>query len=567
MDILRQLNARQRVAATHGDGPVAVIAGPGTGKTLTLTARIAYLIGKKHVPANRIVVLTFTRKAAQEIKERLRSNKIKAPWVGTFHQLGNYMTDLDDEQLPTTKQSVISEGERLAVIKDITNLKAFALKEISMLISHFKQQEWLDRHTEIAQLIHAYNQFLQEHGYCDYDDMLINVYHRLEQRRDTDVKRGPYHVLVDEFQDTNPLQYKICTTLGGYHNNLFVIGDPLQSIYSFQGASPLVFENFARDFPTQTLIQLAINYRSTRNIVGVATSFFPKNASYVPATEEEGEVVIVSTLDIYAEARWIIQKIQQMIGGTDLLQSGTMNHLNDRPAIMFKSFAVLYRTHHTGRAVEKTLQQSGMPYQKIGEESFFQERAMQYLINMVKYVTTGEKKYIEHEQALKKIEGPFTLRKLLDLSIKLYRISEEHQAMMQSILHHYFSMPNGINAFLAYIDKLERQEFYDNTADKVTLTTMHGSKGLEFDYVFLYGFDPFISKHRGYATHIEEEKRLLYVAITRAKKKLFVLNSTSSPFKKLFHTSYSTHIVDQKFEKDKKRKEKYALKKAQQKLF
>ncbi len=544
--MLDHLNENQRLAATHLGSPLIIIAGPGTGKTTTLIARIEHLIKEQGVAPSHILALTYTRKAAEEIRTRLGSTRDKkGPWIGTFHQLGHYIAHPDKEKLP-----IIPEPDRIALIKDLlkkTKLKdSFGLREAIQHISHFKQLG------EPSELVEGYNTQLKEMGMRDYDDILIDAYTDLTSQKD-----GQYwpwtHILVDEFQDTNALQYKILKALAATHTNICAIGDPLQSIYSFQGATPTIFDQFAADFPSQRTIRLDINYRSGTDIVGLAKSLYPNGTYYSSASDKPGEAMAMASIDDYAEARWVLKKIQEITGGTDLLESGNMRALSDGHDLSFKDIAILYRTHFSGRFIEKALRQSGIPFYKVGEESFFQSAIMQNFLTFLENIDN-----LALTEALEAFYLQATPR------------TEEKDAI-NSILHHHIAQEQTIETFLQEIEGLRNNEFYDTDANRVTLMTMHAAKGQEFESVFIIGCNegtmPCIRKRKGYESDPEEEKRLFYVALTRAKQKLFITSHAPSPFIQLLDTAYLSVQKDARYTRDVARKEKRALEKAQQKLF
>lgn len=261
------------------------------------------------------------------MKERL-SHLSKAPYISTFHALA--------VDLLGNSKKIISEAERLELLyslleKDNEQATKKDIKDISLVITNYKNT--LEKNI----LVEQYNALLQERNLIDYDDLLIELNSLAATEKVT--KKFNY-ILVDEFQDTNILQYEILKRLMN-NNNLFVIGDPLQSIYSFRGATTDIFKKLEEDFPSYTQIQLSINYRSDRSIVKISSQLFTKTTQLEAFSQDEGTVNIINTINEYTEAEWIVRKIDALIGGTDLIKAGE-NVEDQTQKRCFKDFAVIY---------------------------------------------------------------------------------------------------------------------------------------------------------------------------------------------------------------------------------
>ncbi len=624
MDFLKELNTDQQLAV-KSEGIVIIVAGPGTGKTKTLTARIQYLIEVKLIDPSQILALTFTKKAATEMKERLGYLSIK-PYISTFHSLA-----LD---LLGNSKKIITEKERFELLHELFESDKKTTKkdvnEVLLTITRYKN----DLQTKSNKLVDSYNKLLLKKGFIDYDDLLIQLYNHLKENN---ITRNFIYVLVDEFQDTNILQYEIIKLLLK-NNKLFVIGDPLQAIYSFRGADRDIFKKIETDFPEHTKIHLTTNYRSDKSIIDTSSSLFPHVISPVSYSKQEGSVSHIKTINEYTEAEWIVSKIDSLIGGTDLLKAGS--NLNAKKSTLsFKDFAIIYRTHSFGRILEQIFATSAIPYQIIGDESLYNRPEIRYIILSLRYfqsnsheivlelltssvlgLTTKTKKLLT--QLYKKDNNNFVNNLLFSIplychskkdinlvstfmsdlkstknELKSTKLSEIiHKITNTKIIKEYinskapnfdnihmfisiftqFDMPNnGLQHAIEYLDYLEAHEFYDQHIDKVSLMTIHAAKGLEFSEVFIVGVEegsiPFM--RRGEVALIEEEKRLFYVAMTRAKHNVYLLSAQERGKKKthisqfLTHLKCVTHIEDEVIEKRFKQQKKWKEKKAQLSLF
>lgn len=519
------LNTQQQEAVEAGEGPVAVIAGPGTGKTKTLTERIMYLIDSGKATSTAILALTFTKKAAEEMRERVssivadRQPAVSLPKITTFHALCNEL--LGDER------PFVNDTQRLQIIKSLARpkeLKGLSVRELGLLISRAKNSTSIED-ANMAKAVRAYNKALTEQNMRDFDDLLFDTYTLLlndEKARHAAQERFMY-ILVDEFQDTNRLQYELLKLLSG-HDNLFVIGDPNQSIYGFRGASGAVFRQFKADFPTVKRITLTANYRSASAIVRLSNALFPKATPLVAQNTFSGQVRAVQVLNEYGEANWVLAEIQRAIGGGDFLQavSDDVRSIHRR----LSDFAVLYRSRPAALTFQKLLAESGLPYQVVGDGSPYEQPQVQAILALLRSAVTGESIKIEGfgsaEQRLLEAE----LAKahsalpsvLVERIIKILGI-ETNRDMQQfaGALVRFKDLPSAVN----YFDTIAEHGFYDATADAITLLTIHASKGLEFPYVFLIGAEEgILPSGRGDEA---EERRLFYVAVTRARENLEII--------------------------------------------
>lgn len=590
MDWLSELNQAQRAAVTSGDGPLLIIAGPGTGKTKTLTYRIGYLLASGRAAPSEILALTFTNKAAEEMRARVIKLRgaTDMPAILTFHGLGYQL-------LSGYHQAIrfISEPERLLLIKELkkaATLKGLTTRELGLELSRLKNRPLGEKVDDpvLQGLLQHYNQALQARELFDFDDLLQKVHQLLTEQPRT----MPYkYILVDEFQDTNRLQYQLLRLLN-VADNLCAIGDPLQSIYGFRGAGSDVFKHFLSDFPASQTITLTTNYRSVPEVVRLANELYPEAPNLEAFTKQTGEVQAVEVLNEYSEARWIIDRIEQAVGGSDFLRSHQHGYDGPTKARTFKDFAILYRTHNAARPLKKLLAESGIPFQVIGDGLPYERPEIWATMQIMCYLadpSDDRENRLAPIAALKKL-SPLQRERLLDgLKKKLpMKISE----LAQTIIDQFGFSKNHTQEFISpllrfddqdltaysrYVDALEEANFYDPTADMVTLMTIHGAKGLEFSHVFLIAVeeDRLPYKRSGGEADSDEEKRLFYVAVTRAREDLDILYAknrsgcpaTVSRFIKELDGSVLPRHKDQTMHAEERRLAKRRIKQSQATLF
>jgi superfamily I DNA/RNA helicase len=585
MSLYKELNEQQRRAVEAEDGPVLIVAGPGTGKTKTLTARIAHLLTTGVAPGE-ITALTFTNKAAKEMRERvmgLLGHKQTLPRIATFHALGHeFLSQQTDEPL-----RFVGEAERLAIIRALpksTELKALSSRELAGRISRSKNSLSL-KTDDLAKLVARYNKALVEKGWHDFDDLLAQTYQLLSDDmaiRQAVAKTCRY-LLVDEFQDTNELQYQLLRLIRG-SDNLFIIGDPLQSIYGFRGASGGIFQRFKIDFPAAQEITLTTNYRSAPEIIALSNAVFPDAPELRAYQKQSGRVQAVQVLNDFSEANWIVSEIDQHLGGTDMLKSHSTD--DSRAQIrQFSDYAVLYRTHRVAKVLEQKMADSGIPYQVVGDDSPYEQPLIKTILQTLRFLAEGEAPSVKGvspsqlETLLGDVDMGQPLSRLVEAIIRKLGLDQEgtHQRLSQfmSTLVHFDAKP--LADYLKHIDDIAEQGFYDAGAEAVTLLTIHAAKGLEFTHVFLVGAEegllPFMRKDK--PTDVEEERRLFYVAVTRAQQQLDILYTKSrgsgpaelSRFVRGISGDILPRLTDPAMASQQKRQHKRRLKRAQQTLF
>ncbi len=618
MDFLDQLNSVQREAVTCTEGASLIVAGAGSGKTRVLTYRIAYLL-QQGVPAGSILALTFTNKAAREMKERIMklvpANDARYLWMGTFHHVCARILRRDAERLGFTKDfSIYDTTDMKSLLKAICKERgldekiykpAAVLSRISMaknnLIGPAKYAQDADimradreaRMYEIPVVYEIYQARLKAANAMDFDDLLINTLLLMERCPDVreQLQTMFRYILVDEYQDTNYVQYLLVSKLAEPQNNICVVGDDAQSIYSFRGADIRNILNFQRQYPNARLFKLERNYRSTQTIVNAANSLIHKNVHQIEKTvysekEEGAPLRLQAYMDDRAEADGVaslIQAAHRKVGYDDI--------------------AVLYRTNAQSRAFENELRKRNIPYRIYGGTSFYQRKEIKDALGYFRLAVNPK-----DNEALLRIVG-FPGRGIGETTMKKVSISsaENHlplldimrtpdavtldvaagtktklktfAALMDSLrdlsdemdafafAEHVLRVtgvqtalaldrtPEGIDRaqnvqellnairefvaqrqeegidytpitdFLSEVSlQTDQDENLDDTTERVTLMTVHAAKGLEFPYVFIVGMEEnlFPSQFCSQPWEIEEERRLLYVAITRAMEQCYL---------------------------------------------
>jgi len=590
--ILSGLNDEQRKAVTTTEGPVLVIAGAGSGKTRVLTHRIAYLIGVKGVFPARILAVTFTNKAANEMKERIISLLSEEPrdlWMGTFHSICVRILRKHADKIGYSRNFVIYDrGDQESLVKQIArDFRDLAERPGSLVnrISRMKTGLSQELDERILRIYERYQQELKRCDAMDFDDLLLKVLELFESHRevrDFYAERFKY-IHVDEYQDTNRIQYMLLRHLASHHRNLFVVGDDDQSIYAFRGADIRNILEFERDFPGATVIRLEKNYRSTRKILQAASTLISHNIHRKGKTlwtdNPEGEKIpIYETWDEREEAERV----------ADLIYSSS------KPP---SDFLVLYRTNAQSRALEEALRKYGLPYTIVGGIKFYERKEIKDLLAYLRVIlnprddvsltriinvpprgigktslerfqelasrnglslyeafrysaeipglrkTTRSKleEFLalidEFREKLGELDAYEILSEVINRTDYMDYISstgqrwevesrlENIQELLGSVAE--FVSENEDGSLAAYLNSVSLKTEIDdwNPGGAVTLMTVHNAKGLEFPVVIITGLEETVFPHfnsLGSHEEIEEERRLLHVAITRAKEKVYM---------------------------------------------
>jgi DNA helicase-2/ATP-dependent DNA helicase PcrA len=616
MDFLDGLNPRQREAVEHTEGPLLVLAGAGSGKTRVITHRIAHLVSAHKVPGWAILAVTFTNKAAGEMRERVRSlvagEPRDAPTVSTFHSFCVRLLRREGAALAqirpgfTPQFTIYDDDDQISILRGVYKQLGLddkfmqhraALSRISNAKSMKQSPAEMARAatdpttTRLAVIYERYQAKLLESNALDFDDLLLEAVRLLANDAPTQerLNRRYEFLMVDEYQDTNRSQYELMRLLTGDRHNVAVVGDEDQSIYGWRGANIRNILDFERDFPGATIIRLEQNYRSTKNILEAASAVVANNTERIGKwlwTEAgEGEkITLYEAPDAENEALWIADKIEAHMA---------RNHVGSQGE---EHVAVLYRTNAQSRQIEEALRRYGRKYIVVGGFSFYQRAEIKdviaYLrvllspqdtISLLRIINTPARGI--GRTTIEQIEQ-YALTHELALWTALERMLEEHslgaraetalsafQKMMKELADGIETRPPAetLNALLdqtgyrkmlmdegteesasrlanldellnAAADAAERGEslrdFLDHAAlvsdadsvdDRapVSLLTMHNAKGLEFPVVFIAGMEEGLFPHSrsinsGDALQMEEERRLCYVGMTRARKKLYL---------------------------------------------
>jgi DNA helicase-2/ATP-dependent DNA helicase PcrA len=620
-DYLSGLNGPQREAATHFEGPLMIIAGAGSGKTKVLTTRIAYLMNEKKVDAFNILALTFTNKAAAEMKERIEkilgNNEARNLYIGTFHsvfarilraeahKLGypNNFTIYDTDDSRSVLKTVINElnlddkhYKPNVVLNRISGAKNGLVSPAEYAQDYYIQQEDMRANRPaIAQVYAAYAARCFKNGAMDFDDLLYKMYELLKTHNDALYKyqKKFRFVLIDEYQDTNAVQYQIAKLLAAQHENICVVGDDAQSIYSFRGATIENILQFEKDYDNVKVVKLEQNYRSTKNIISIANEVIGNNKGQIPKNlwtdNDHGEKIkLVRTMTDNEEGKFTADSIQE--------QKLRNHYFNN-------DFAILYRTNAQSRAYEESLRRQGIAYKIYGGLSFYQRKEVKDMIAYLRVIVNTR-----DEEALKRIIN-YPVRGIGKTSIeKLVTVANEQNMTVYEVVQRAgeFGFKGGtLEALKGFVDMiryfqsmLEKNNAYDvavnvgkstnivkelfsdktteglaryeniqellnsikewvespsnddgevgnkslgsylqqitlltdadddkGQSDVVKLMTIHAAKGLEFACVFVAGVEESLFPNAmsiNTREELEEERRLFYVAVTRAKQRLWL---------------------------------------------
>lgn len=610
-NLLDNLNKQQREAVEHTEGPLLILAGAGSGKTRVLTHRIAYLINEKNVYPSNILAITFTNKAAREMKERVQ-NLLEGSydmWVSTFHSACARILRMEIEKLSGYKKNFIifDTDDQVKLIKECLkelnyNEKNFPPKEMISSISKAKDQlmtpsKFMDRYgrdfrlKKVADIYSLYQKKLMANNALDFDDILFKTVEIFQNNPDVlqRYQQKFKYIMVDEYQDTNYCQYMLVNLLAKSHRNLCVVGDDDQSIYSWRGADIGNILNFEKDFPDAKVIKLEQNYRSTQTILDAANSvisnnFGRKNKRLWTDNGEGRPIVTYKAMDERDEADFII-------GEVDRLSFQEQRSLNN--------FAILYRTNAQSRVLEEMCMARGIPYKIVGGHRFYDRMEVKDVIAYLRVIQDPEgdlsiKRIINvpkrgigkatldtledyarqngisiYEALLfvDSIEGigkkaKNSIKEFVRLIAELMDLAEKESAsevINQVIIRSGYleelekgddedqergkNIKELISAALEYEEKNEDNSltgFLENMAlmsdidgldeerEGITMMTLHSAKGLEFPVVFICGLEEglFPTQRAFFEEHqLEEERRLMYVGVTRAKEKLYLTSA------------------------------------------
>ncbi|MGH2425113.1 MAG: DNA helicase PcrA [bacterium] len=608
-ELLNDLNPPQREAVTHAGGPLLILAGAGSGKTRVLAYRVAYLLREGMVPSA-ILAVTFTNKAANEMRtrvDRLVGAVARSVWIGTFHHICGRILRRHGDRIGIGKNFLIyDDDDQRSVMREV--IKTLGLDErrfppavlLGMIgkakneaVDHLTYAEQASGYYEevVARAYRAYQSVLRERNALDFDDMLLEVMRLFTDAPDVREEHQErfQHILVDEYQDTNRVQYLIVRTLAERHRNLVCVGDDDQSIYKFRGADVRNILEFERDYPDVTIIKLEQNYRSTKTILQAASTVIQQNPhrhrKALWTENPPGEpVVLYESYDGHDEARFVADEIQR-------LKSNTMGEGGMR----YRDFVVLYRTNAQSRVFEEIMLRRGIPYTIVGGVRFYERKEVRDIIAYLRLATApaddaslkrilnvprrgiGDVSLERLEayagrqglsllqamnvpQAIEQLPRPAQraagefvglIERLRDRAQRVRAtdlidaaiVETGYQAMLETegTDEAYSRLENlrelvtvaqefeqitgetGLEAFLQHLALVTDLDTWQEEADRITLMTLHSAKGLEFSVVFLAGMEEGLFPHSRALQEdggLEEERRLCYVGMTRAKRHL-----------------------------------------------
>jgi len=609
MDILATLNPAQRQAVETIEGPVLILAGPGSGKTRVITHRVAYLIKVCGINPHHIMAVTFTNKAALEMKERLEQllgQEVGALTLGTFHAICARILHREGKVMGLEPRFVIYDDEDQSnLIKQSlqeVNLdpKQYAPRALQSAISAAKSrllspEDYAQRiQSYFEEIVHRiyqrYQQLLGQNEAVDFDDLLMKTVQLFDSQPEilSRYQSRYVHILVDEFQDTNVAQYALIKQLAGKYRNICVVGDPDQSIYSWRSADLRNILSFEKDYPDARLVLLQQNYRSTKTILEVASDVISANMQRKPKdlwTENEAgsPATIIESYNEEEEAQYVVREIEKLVS---------------QEQISLKDCAVMYRVNAQSRALEEAFMRYGVPYKLIGGTRFYQRREVKDIIAYLRVIhnphdnvslariinipgrgigqrtmsqlqararSDNSSLYNTLEQVLEEktftpriiqaltgfvnlINGLSVTSRELNLAELVDEILErtgyreyllekengeerrDNITELRNAAREYSELnpEEALTSFLEKVSLVADIDNLDETNDAATLITLHQAKGLEFPVVFIAGMEEGVLPHRksfNDPSEIEEERRLCYVGITRAGKRLYLLRS------------------------------------------
>ena len=519
-DILAGLDSDQRGAAEIIAGPLLIVAGPGSGKTRTLTHRIAHLIRNHHVRPEHCLAITFTRRAADEMRERLhRLLPAVADTIPlfTFHALG--MSVLQEHWNAAGLHRgfrVASDAERQHLLRETLGVSARQTRSLLSAISVAKRTGQAPAEARQADIYHRYQQELDTRNLVDFDDLIgrtIQVFEADPGLRDAYRERYQW-VCIDEYQDVDEQQVCLIKLLVPPDGNICAIGDPDQAIYRFRGADVRFFTQFTTDFPGAHVVRLTRNYRSDRNIVHLSSQVIAPSGSEQQSTPVLADPPSLITLHEArtekTEAEFVVHSIETLLGGHSFfsIDSGRSRDAEDR-AVSFSDIAVLYRTEAQAETVVEALHRSGMPFQKHAHTRLLDHPGVAILIDTLREQPGDGALVARLEAACDKAETD--------------RTGDETRAALELLQPIARECGDDLDRFLSTLALETQVDTWDPRADRISLLTLHAAKGLEFSVVFIVGCEDGIlplTWGKAEAADLEEERRLFYVGVTRAKTKL-----------------------------------------------
>ncbi|HLL26248.1 MAG TPA: UvrD-helicase domain-containing protein [Xanthobacteraceae bacterium] len=523
-DVLADLDDNQLIAARTSEGALLIVAGPGSGKTRTLTQRIAYLIAERGVPAAHCLAITFTRRAAGEMREwlaRLLPANAGEVAVHTFHSLGLAILREHPQAAGLARSfRVASEAERAAALAEALDVPMPRAESLMRAISKARRTQ-AAASGEVAAAMAAYRNALAIRDWIDFDDLVGLAVRALQTEPGLAARyRERFRsISVDEFQDIDEEQYRLVSLIAPPGANLCVIGDPNQAIYGFRGADASCFERFRRDHPDAAVVNLKHNYRSSGTIVTASSQVIGADAGAQPIAElvrdMHERITLHAAPSERSEAEFVVQTIERMIGGHSFFSIDSGRAGGGEANLSFADFAVLYRTDAQSAALVEAFERSGIPFKKNSHAPLTRVPAVRALLQEFDRAQESDEllraRVAAAAEALKKHNAGFDAAAVAKALGELTALAE---TCSDDPLRFADALPLATEA-----------DFYDPRTDRVSLSTLHAAKGLEFSVVFIVGLEdgllPLYWNELDEAT-AAEERRLFYVGMTRAKDRLLL---------------------------------------------
>ena len=518
--ILAGLDDEQRRAVETVDAPLLVVAGPGSGKTRTLTRRIAHLVTNHAVDPARCLAITFTRRAAGEMRDRLRA-LLPDAWervaLHTFHSLGlSILTAHHNAAGLQRGFRVASEAERIGLLRDALDISERKARGRLSAISRAKRTAVSPSEEVPGEVLEAYERAMEARNLCDFDDLVARAADALESDPGirAQYRRRYRWISVDEYQDVDEQQVRLLKQLVAPDGNLCAIGDPDQAIYGFRGADVRFFSEFRRDFPQTRVVRLTRNYRSDRNIVALSAQVIGRSGSGPeprPVVEDAPDLVTLHEAPTErAEAEFIVQSLEQVLGGHSFfsIDSGRSTHA-DGPALSFSDFAVLYRTAAQVPALVEALRRSGMPFQHRSHRLLLEHPGVVAAIDALRESPD---------------RGPVVER----LEVVCLGDGRRDPQMLEAcelLGAGAVACGDDLQRFLRDLALGTEADTWDPRADRISLLTLHAAKGLEFPVAFIAGCENGVlplTWGKADRSVLAEERRLFYVGVTRARTRLYL---------------------------------------------
>ncbi len=537
---LSGLNPMQKKAAAHGVKPAVVIAGPGTGKTRVLTQRIAHMLLENIAKPEEILALTFTNKAAKEMRRRLGNlpvkEEIKNLEIATFHAFG--LKWLRNNGIRQT--GIIDDQDKMVILKKLfPEIQRRDLSKLIRKFSNIKTNIRTDTDTQetVKEQFMEYEGYLQQHGLLDFDDLLVKPVK--EMKRDGELlinTRKKYRwILVDECQDINTIQYELLKLLApDQESNIFLIGDPNQAIYGFRGADSSLIKRFHKEYEPAKY-HLNTSYRCSEMIVQASGDILKEKKPMLAGVNPGVKLRIVRNQSGASEAEYVARKIEEMMGGLRFFSMDS--NISSGQSFMnidsLSDFAVLCRTSRQMEAFEKAFNDHSIPFQRTGEKSWIKSEPFNSIIYILKDIYLPANPVVKEFLLEKEIQYPANLAQENNPEFIIRNMAKQLKTEvtwydMERIIKE-MKFYDSVQEFLEAVTLGVPDDYHVDKAEKVSLITIHASKGLEFRCVFVVGLEDGLLPYSLFESRVadeKEEERLLYVAMTRAKEHLFLTHAT-----------------------------------------